>query len=133
RLSMAWAGTLLILTWLLVGVSFWILTQLGADFLPPFDEGSVQVNLSLRPGSSLPASNEVARIADGIFRGMQANDQNLSRPILTFSRRTGRAALDEHGAAVSNSEYILTINPQAGLDRQGIIKTILDELKDGIP
>jgi CzcA family heavy metal efflux pump len=133
RLSMVWAGTLLILTWLLVGVSFWVLTQLGADFLPPFDEGSVQVNLSLPPGSSLPASNDVTRIADRIFRGMQANDQNPSGPILTFSRRTGRAELDEHVEPVSNTEYILTINPQAGIDRQGIIKTILTELKDGIP
>src|SRR5262249_52567324 len=40
RLSMARPGWLLLLTWVLVALSAWQLTRLGADFLPPFDEGS---------------------------------------------------------------------------------------------
>src|SRR5258708_9282739 len=40
RFSMAHATLLLIMTWLCVGLSAWVLTRLGTDFLPPFDEGS---------------------------------------------------------------------------------------------
>jgi HME family heavy-metal exporter len=133
RLSLGWAGTLLLITWLLVGASFWILTQLGADFLPPFDEGSVQVNLSLPPGSSLIESNQVSRMADGVFRKLQASDDHPLRPVLAFTRRTGRAELDEHVEPVSNTEYILTINPRSDQHRDEVIQTILAELKDGIP
>ena len=43
-------------------MSGWLLTRLGADFLPPFDEGSVQVNVTLPPGSSLEASLEVCAL-----------------------------------------------------------------------
>src|SRR5262249_50545949 len=53
RLSMARPGTLLLLTWVAVGVAAWQLTRLGADFLPAFDEGNVQVNITLPPNSSL--------------------------------------------------------------------------------
>src|SRR5439155_18235159 len=76
RFSMARAGLLLILTWLLVGVSVWQLIRLGADFLPAFDEGSVQVNVALPPGSSLQASNDAASIIDAKFRRMQKSEQN---------------------------------------------------------
>ena len=41
------ARMLLVVTWLLVGFSAWQLTRLGADFLPKFDEGSVQINVAL--------------------------------------------------------------------------------------
>src|SRR5262249_24673347 len=93
RLSMARAGMLLVLTWVLVGVSFWVLTGLGVDFLPAFDEGSVQVGVSLPAGSSLEASNEVAAVVDRVFRSMQRTEQNPKGEILQFVRRTGRAEL----------------------------------------
>jgi HME family heavy-metal exporter len=57
RFSMRRAGWLLLLTWALVGFSFWQLSRLGTDFLPKFDEGSVQINVTLPGGSSLKASN----------------------------------------------------------------------------
>lgn len=133
RFSMSWAGTLLVLTWILVGFSAYLLTHLGADFLPPFDEGSVQVNLTLPPGSSLKDSNEVSRIADGMFRSMQKSGTHPQGEILQFSRRTGRAELDEHAEPVGNTEYILTVNQEIKHDREIVIKKILNQLKDGLP
>ena len=133
RFSMAWIGPLLATTWLLLFVAVYVLANLGADFLPPFDEGSVQVNLTLPPGSSLAASTEAARAADAIFTRLLSTPTEPRKPILQFSRRTGRAELDEHADPVSNSEYILTLNPVAELDRQAFLRTLLDELKDGLP
>src|SRR5262249_54343321 len=51
RFSMAWPTPILLTTWVLVGLSVWVVTRLGADFLPNFDEGSIQVNVNLPPGS----------------------------------------------------------------------------------
>src|SRR6185503_11186679 len=58
RFSMARPGLLLVATWGMVAFSCWQLSQLGRDFLPQFDEGSVLVNVTLPPGSSLDASNQ---------------------------------------------------------------------------
>ncbi len=133
RFSIARAGTLLLLSWVLVGLAVWELTRLGADFLPGFDEGSVQVNVTLPPGSSLEASNRVAALVDAKFRQMQKSEQNPKGEILQFARRTGRAELDEHAEPVSNSEYILTINPEAGRHRDEVIRQIRSELKEEVP
>jgi CzcA family heavy metal efflux pump len=130
RASMAGAGPILLVTWGLVGLSVWELTRLGADFLPPFDEGSVQVNVTLPPGSSLEASNEICAIVDAKFRQLQ---QSPGAPILQFGRRTGRAELDEHAEPVSNTEYIVAINPKAGQGREAVIETILAGLKEEVP
>ena len=108
---MAWAGWLLLATWLLVGFCAWQLTRIGADFLPPFDEGSVQINVSLPAGSSLQASNEASTIVDARLRKMQMTKDNPLGEILHFARRTGRAELDEHAEPVSRGEYILSVNP----------------------
>lgn len=133
RFSMRWAGTLLIATWIFVGFSAYLLTHLGADFLPPFDEGSVQVNLTLPPGSSLQDSNHVSRMADGVFRKMQKSPDNPQGEVLNYTRRTGRAELDEHAEPVGNTEYIITMNHEVRLDREQVIKKLLAELRDGLP
>jgi CzcA family heavy metal efflux pump len=133
RFSMAFPGLILLATWILVALCAVQLTRLGADFLPPFDEGSIQVNVALPPGSSLEASNEVAAIVDGHLRSLQKSAANPNGPVLQFSRRTGRAELDEHVEPVSNSEYILVIDPHGGHDRGAVIKQIQEELSADVP
>ena len=133
RFSMRRAGVLLLLTWMLVGLSFWQLTRLGSDFLPPFDEGSVQINVSLPPGSSLQASNDSAAIIDARLKKMQRSDGNPTGEILHFVRRTGRAELDEHAEPVSRSEYILSMNPESGRGREEMLRQLLDSLKEELP
>lgn len=125
RFSMRRAGLILLTTWILVGVCGWLLTQLGTGFLPDFDEGSVQVNVTLPPGASLQASNETSAVIDARFRELQKKGL-----ILSFVRRTGRAELDEHAEPVNKGEYILVINPQAGRSREEVLRQILEELED---
>ena len=129
RFSMAWPGMLLVATWLAVGVAGWQLAGLGRDFLPPFDEGSVLINVVLPPGSSLEASNQVSSIIDNKLRAMQGPGGE----ILHFVRKTGRAEMDEHAVPVNAGEYILSINPHSGRHRDEIIKGLLDDLGSELP
>lgn len=133
RFSMACPGILLAATWAGVAFAGWQLVGLGRDFLPPFDEGSVQVNVTLPPGSSLDASNRVSALIDAKLRTMQTTDERADGEILHFVRRTGRAEMDEHAAPVNVSEYILSMNPRSGRHRDAIIKDLLDQLGSEVP
>jgi HME family heavy-metal exporter len=133
QLSMAAPGWLLVVTWLMVAFSIWQLTTLGRNFLPQFDEGSIQVNVTLPPGSSLDASNPVSSLIDAKFRQRQRSQTNPAGEILHFVRRTGRAELDEHAAPVNASEYILSMNPQMNESRESIIGQLLTELRQEVP
>jgi HME family heavy-metal exporter len=133
RFSMAWPGLLLVATWLGVALAGWQLAHLGRDFLPPFDEGSVQINVTLPPGSSLDASNEVSGIIDTKLRSMQKTDTRPDGEILHFVRRTGRAEMDEHASPVNSGEYIVSINPDTGRHREEIIDELLADLSSEVP
>ncbi len=133
RLSMAWPLSLMALTWLMVVFAGWELSQLGRNFLPQFDEGSVQINLTLPPSSSLNASNKVSGVIDRKLRAMQKSEQNPDGPILHFVRRTGRAEMDEHASPVNTGEYILSMNPDIQTRREEILKKFLNELSEEAP
>jgi HME family heavy-metal exporter len=133
RFSMARPVLLLALTWAAVAAAGWQVTRLGADFLPPFDEGSVQVNVSLPAGSSLEASNKVCRVIDARLTALRKTGAKPDGPVLHFARRTGRAARDEHAEPVNRSEYVLSMNPDAGLSREEALKLVLTDLKESAP
>jgi HME family heavy-metal exporter len=96
--------------------------RMGRDFLPPFDEGTVQVNVMVPPGTSLEASDRIGRMADE--RLMQV------RGVTTVARRTGRAELDEHAMGVNVSEIIVSIDPDSGRTREEILDDIRHQLAD---
>jgi len=103
-----------------VGISIAVVAGLGRDFLPPFNEGCVQVNVLLPPGTSLETSNAIATMVDeriGAIRG-----------VAMISRRTGRAELDEHAEGVNTSEIIVSFDPTAGRDRENVLEELREEL-----
>jgi HME family heavy-metal exporter len=104
-------------------LSVLVVTQLGRDFLPPFNEGAVQVNVLLPPGSSLSASSEIAGMVDERLKKFQAEGK-----VLNFGRRTGRAEMDEHVEGVNVSEIILTLDPQSGQSREEALAELREEL-----
>lgn len=133
RLSMFAPGWFLMISWAFVFLAVWEFANLGRNFLPQFDEGSIQVNATLPPGSSLEASNQMARLIDNKFSARQVSDQNPGGEILHFVRRTGRASLDEHAMPVGASEYILSMNPKVHHGRSETIQQLLAELREEVP
>jgi len=133
RLSMAFPTWLLLLAWITVGYSAWEMSQLGRNFLPEFDEGSVQINVTLPPGSSLAATNRTTTLIDAKLRQMQKSPDNPDGEILHFVLRTGRAEMDEHAEPVNRGEYILSMNPESGRRREEVIKQLLDQVGEEVP
>lgn len=107
-----------------------LVTRIGSDFLPPFDEGAAQVNVILPPGSSLEASNRACRMVDQAFTRLMTTESNPHGLIHKFVRRTGRAELDEHAEGVHHTEYILTLNPDSGVPRVEALETLRNELAE---
>ena len=132
-LSMRRTGWLLLATWAIVVYCGWKLSHMGADFLPKFDEGSIQINVTLPAGSSLQASNSTALLIDSRLRSMKFSPENPTGPIIHFVRRTGRAELDEHAEPVGRSEYILSMNPHASHSREAMLATLLATLREEVP
>ncbi|HET6424196.1 MAG TPA: efflux RND transporter permease subunit, partial [Planctomycetaceae bacterium] len=108
-----------------------LVTQLGSDFLPPFNEGAAQVNVILPPGSSLEQSNRVCRMVDAAFAKHQ-HPESGEPLIQSFVRRSGRAELDEHAEGVNHTEYILAMNPHSPVPRHEALAILRKEL-DEIP
>jgi Cu/Ag efflux pump CusA len=86
------------------------------------------------PGnSSLKASNEAVALIDAKLKTLQKSTADSKGPILSFARRTGRAELDEHVEPVSNTEYIVTMNPEVPTQRDVFLRKLLGELRAEVP
>ena len=133
RFSMKRAGVLLAITWVLVAYCAWRLTTIGADFLPAFDEGAVQLSVTLPAGSSLDASNEVAAIINAKVRERLVTPEHPDGEILAYLRRTGRAELDEHADPPEQSDNILIVNPNCGKTRAEVLATLQKEIGEEVP
>lgn len=87
-----------------VVVSLAGLYSMGGEFLPEFQEGTYTVNLQSVPGTSLEESTRIAR---------ECEEALLEIPeVVSVSRRTGRAELDEHAEGVQTSELDIRIDTQ---------------------
>ncbi len=119
------------LRWLVLGcagalavASLIVLATLGRNFLPPFNEGSVQVSVALPPETSLEQSDQIARQVDLAL--LELDD------VKQVGRRTGRAEEDEHVAGVGFSELLLDIDHESPHTREQQLVLIRDAI-DKVP
>lgn len=122
RFSLSFPRFNLTVTLLAVGLAGLFVANLDRDFLPPFNEGSVQLNVMLLPGTSLSTSTEIARKVE--------EDLQKNPDIISIVRRTGRAELDEHAMGVSMSEMILELDPESPRSREEQLDRIRDSMKE---
>jgi CzcA family heavy metal efflux pump len=122
RFSLRLPGLNLAVTAACVAVAALFVVQLDRDFLPPFNEGAVQLNVILPPGVSLATSNSINKT---IEKRLEEIDD-----IIQFARRTGRAELDEHAAGVHLSEYILELDPNSPRGREEQLEDIRKAMED---
>ena len=105
-----------------VGVSGYALVQLENDFLPPFNEGAVQLNVILPPGTSLATSSAVARKVERRLQRVEG--------LVAFLRKSGRAELDEHAVTVNFTEIIASFDPRSKRGRAEILHDLREAMAD---
>ncbi|ABF53495.1 efflux RND transporter permease subunit [Sphingopyxis alaskensis] len=89
----------------------------GRAFLPEFNEGSLTVNVTTLPGTSLADSDRAASEVEAAL---------LSQPeVRTTARRTGRAPGDPHAQEVFASEIEASLNDE-GRDRDELLAALRD-------
>jgi CzcA family heavy metal efflux pump len=87
----------------------------GRAFLPEFNEGSLTVNVTTLPGTSLEDSDRAASEVEAAL---------LSQPeVQTTARRTGRAPGDPHAQEVFASEIEATL-AEDGRDREELVRAL---------
>ncbi|MEZ6124888.1 MAG: efflux RND transporter permease subunit [Planctomycetaceae bacterium] len=122
RFSLTFPRLNLLVTILAVALAALFALNLDRDFLPPFNEGSMQLNVVLPPGTSLATSGEINRTVEQ--RLLELDDVDR------FVRRTGRAELDEHAEGVNMSEYVLELNPDSPRSREEQLTEIREAMAD---
>lgn len=116
RFSLSYPRVNLLVTITAVALAGIFVSRLEKDFLPPFNEGNIVLSVVLPPGTSLDTSTEVNLAVE--------ENLKLIADIRSFSRRTGRAELDEHAEGVNISEYIIELEPLSSQSRETQIEDI---------
>ncbi|MDI6788731.1 MAG: efflux RND transporter permease subunit, partial [Planctomycetota bacterium] len=103
--------------------SLFLLSNLGTEFIPTLDEGSIAVNIVRLPSASLEGSKAVA--------------QEIERRILKFPEvktivsKTGRAEISEDPMGPEQSDIFIMLHPQTqwryGITKNDLIKEISQE------
>lgn len=125
RFGMRHSGRLILLALALVVAALLALSGRGTEFLPAFNEGTAQVNLTLPPETSLTTSTTFGRKVEEAILSVDG--------VSSVARRTGRAEEDEHAHGVNASEVLVSFDPEAGRGRAELIDDLRHTLEHALP
>lgn len=100
-------------------LSVLLVPLMGREFLPPFNEGTLTMQAQMPPGTSLQESNRIGAVIERVL--------HETPEVVSTTRRTGRAELDEHAAGVNASEIEIVIKDQ---DRSHAL--VMEEIRENI-
>jgi HME family heavy-metal exporter len=106
RFSLTFPRIVLITSVAITFVAVILFFRLERDFMPPFNEGAPQVNISLEPGTSLKTSEQLGKRV--------AKELLAIEGVTSVVRKTGRAELDDHIVPVNTSEMLCTLDLKSG-------------------
>ena len=104
-------GAIVLLLVGMAGAGAWFLPR---AFLPPFNEGTLTLNMTFQPGISLAESNRLGAIAERLILGVPE--------VKSVGRRTGRAELDEHADGVHATE--MDVDLRTGRPKEEVLADI---------
>ena len=117
------SGVVLAGTVVLVAGTLALVPRLGRAFLPEFQEGSLTISVVSLPGTALDESDAI---------GARVERQLLAHPaVVSTSRRTGRADLDEHAQGANASEVDAQLD-LSGHELAAVMEAIRADLQ-GLP
>lgn len=92
----------------------------GKEFLPPFNEGSFNISLTMAPGTSLAESGRIRNLAQ---------KKLLEIPeIKSVGGRSGRSDVDEHALGVNVTELEVEVNENNELSKDDLIAKLRETL-----
>lgn len=118
--SFGHARTVMLAAVALVLVSAVLALNLPRAFLPPFNEGTLTINLIATPGIALAESDRIGRIAENLILDVPE--------VASVGRRTGRAEADEHAEGVHYSELDVVLRDDARRSRREIAADLRSRL-----
>ncbi len=92
-----------------------LLLALPRSLMPPFNEGSLTVELNATPGITLADSTRLGTAAEALLRQIPE--------VAAVGRRTGRAELDEHAQGIETTELDVRLRP-SDRSRESIVQDI---------
>jgi Cu(I)/Ag(I) efflux system membrane protein CusA/SilA len=104
RLLMAWPKTALAVVALLLGVTWYPLSRLGSEFMPPLDEGDILYMPTMFPGVSITKARELLQQTDKILRSFPE--------VETVFGKVGRAETATDPAPLAMIETIARLKPR---------------------
>lgn len=116
RLALRFPRMILVIAAIMAFGSKTIVLWMGSEFLPPFNEGTMTINVQTRPGTSLEESRRIAERTESLLWQVPE--------ITTIARRTGRAEQDEHAEGVNTSELDIGLIPHE-VPKPGLGYTVL--------
>ncbi len=104
----------------LIGVAYFLYQNIGTDFLPAMDEGSIIMDYFTPPGTSLAETDAMLRRAERVI---------IATPgVESYSRRTG-TQLGFFITEPNTGDYVIKLKPRS---QRAAIQTVMDQLRTRI-